>query len=187
MSEMKACRDALLTAVHNSEEYQDFVKYRDLLRENPELMDRVNTFRGSNFRLQNEANRDELFRAMEQLNRESRELRRDPLVNAFLDNPDAFTYGFEFSRILIISGPVLGLLFVFVNAIQATGAAIPSLILSVSRQGLVYLPILFVFRTVFDSPHMLVLTQPVTDYLALIMAIVLFIVTIRKYFTVKQS
>lgn len=109
------------------------------------------------------------------------------LVNAFLDNPDAFTYGFEFSRILIISGPVLGLLFVFVNAIQATGAAIPSLILSVSRQGLVYLPILFVFRTVFDSPHMLVLTQPVTDYLALIMAIVLFIVTIRKYFTVKQS
>ena len=48
-------------------------------------MDRVNTFRGNNFRLQNEANRDELFRGTEQLNRESRELRRDPLVNAFLD------------------------------------------------------------------------------------------------------
>ena len=30
-------------------------------------------------------NRDELFRGTEQLNRESRELRRDPLVNAFLD------------------------------------------------------------------------------------------------------
>ena len=86
MSEMKACIDALLTAVHNSEEYQDFVKYRDLLRENPELMDRVNTFRGNNFRLQNEANRDELFQVMEQLNRESRELRKDPLVNAFLDS-----------------------------------------------------------------------------------------------------
>ena len=48
-------------------------------------MDRVNAFRGNNFRLQNEANRDELFRGTEQLNRESRELRRDPLVNAFLD------------------------------------------------------------------------------------------------------
>ena len=85
MSEIKECIDELLVAVRGSEVYQDFVKYRDLLKENPELMNRVNTFRGNNFRLQNEANRDELFRAMEQLNRESRELRRDPLVNAFLD------------------------------------------------------------------------------------------------------
>ena len=85
MSEIKECIDELLVAVRGSEEYQDFVKYRDLLKENPELMNRVNTFRGNNFRLQNEANRDELFRGTEQLNRESRELRRDPLVNAFLD------------------------------------------------------------------------------------------------------
>ena len=85
MSEIKECIDELLVAVRGSEEYQDFVKYRDLLKENPELMNRVNTFRGNNFRLQNEANRDELFRAMEQLNRESRERRRYPLVNAFLD------------------------------------------------------------------------------------------------------
>lgn len=90
MNEIKDCIDALLAAVQNSEEYQEFEKYRDLLKENPELMDRVNTFRGNNFRgnnfrLQNEANRDELFRGTEQLNRESRELRRDPLVNAFLD------------------------------------------------------------------------------------------------------
>ena len=82
MNEIKDCIDALLAAVQNSEEYQ---KYGDLLKENPELMDRVNAFRGNNFRLQNEANRDELFRGTEQLNRESRELRRDPLVNAFLD------------------------------------------------------------------------------------------------------
>ena len=85
MNEIKDCIDALLAAVQNSEEYQKFEKYRDLLKENPELMDRVNTFRGNNFRLQNEANRDELFRGTEQLNRESRELRSDPLVNAFLD------------------------------------------------------------------------------------------------------
>lgn len=85
MNEMKECIDALLAAVRGSEEYQEFVKYRDLLKENPELMDRVNAFRGNNFRLQNEANRDELFRVTEQLNRESRELRSDPLVNAFLD------------------------------------------------------------------------------------------------------
>ena len=85
MNEMKECIDALLAAVRGSEEYQEFVKYRDLLKENPELMDRVNAFRGNNFRLQNEANRDELFRVTEQLTRESRELRKIPQVNAFLD------------------------------------------------------------------------------------------------------
>lgn len=85
MNEIKDCIDALLAAVQNSEEYQEFEKYRDLLKENPELMDRVNAFRGNNFRLQNEANRDELFRVTEQLTRESRELRKIPQVNAFLD------------------------------------------------------------------------------------------------------
>ena len=45
MNEIKDCIDALLAAVQNSEEYQEFEKYRDLLKENPELMDRVNAFR----------------------------------------------------------------------------------------------------------------------------------------------
>lgn len=79
MNEIKDCIDALLAAVQNSEEYQKFEKYRDLLKENPELMDRVNAFRGNNFRLQNEANRDELFRGTEQLNRESRSCAEIPL------------------------------------------------------------------------------------------------------------
>ncbi len=64
-----------------------------------------------------------------------------PLVTAFLDNADAFEYGMKFARIYILSGPIMGILFVMINAIQSTGAAVPSLILSVSRQGLLYMPI----------------------------------------------
>ena len=85
MNEIKDCIDALLAAVQNSEEYQEFIKYKEILEQDPELLSRVNAFLANNFKLQNEANRDELFRGTEQLNRESRELRRDPLVNAFLD------------------------------------------------------------------------------------------------------
>ena len=85
MNEIKDCIDALLAAIRNSEEYQEFVKYKEELEQDPELLERVNAFRGNNFRLQNEANRDELFRVTEQLNRESRELRKIPQVNAFLD------------------------------------------------------------------------------------------------------
>lgn len=103
-----------------------------------------------------------------------------PLVTAFLDNPDAFGFGFMFSRVYILSGPILGLLFVFINAIQSTGAAIPSLILSVSRQGLLYLPILFTMDKVFHTAKTLALAQPITDYLATALSVILFIVTYKK-------
>lgn len=106
----------------------------------------------------------------------------DPLVHAFLEDPNAFSYGMSFARIYIYSGPVMGILFVFINAIQSTGAALPALILSISRQGIIFLPVLFLFRKIFDSATMLAAAQPLTDYLATALAVVLFLFTCRKYF-----
>lgn len=105
-----------------------------------------------------------------------------PLVTAFLDNADAFEFGMSFSRTYILSGPILGILFVFVNAIQSTGAALPSLILSISRQGLLYIPILALFSRIFESARMVAMAQPVTDYLAAALSAVLFVFTYKKYF-----
>ena len=42
--------------------------------------------------------------------------------------------------------------------------------------------ILFVFSRVFDSARMQALAQPVTDYLAALLAAALFLITYRKYF-----
>ena len=79
------CIDNLLAAVQSSQEYHEFIKIKEILEQDPELLSRVNAFRNSNFKLQNDANREDLFQATEQLNRESRELRRIPQVNAYLD------------------------------------------------------------------------------------------------------
>lgn len=105
-----------------------------------------------------------------------------PMVKAFLEDQDAYAYGMQFARTLIISGPILGILFVFINTIQAMGAAIPSLVLSVSRQGLVYLPVLLMFHNVFHNARMLVMAQPVTDYMAVILSTILYLVAFHKYF-----
>lgn len=105
-----------------------------------------------------------------------------PLARAFLDNDEAFGYAFSFSRTYIMSGPILGILFVFMNAIQSMGAALPSLILSVSRQGIIYFPILFIISIVSNTPEHLAMTQPFTDYLAAALAVVLFIIAYKKYF-----
>lgn len=110
-----------------------------------------------------------------------------PMVRAFLDNKAAYDYAFSFARILIYSGPILGLLFVFINAIQAMGAAVPTLILSISRQGIIYLPILLLFHYIFDTPRMLVMAQPVADYLSTTLAVILFIVTFKRRKNVKHS
>lgn len=106
----------------------------------------------------------------------------DPLVHAFLEDEDAFSYGMSFARIYIYSGPVIGLMFVFVNAIQSAGAALPALVLSISRQGLIYLPVLFLFRRIFDSAVMLAAAQPITDYMTTLLSVVLFWFTYKKYF-----
>ena len=105
-----------------------------------------------------------------------------PLVRFILEEPAAYSYGFEFSRVYILSGPVIGILFVMINAVQSTGATIPSLILSLSRQGLIYYPMLYIFTTFFDTAKMAAMTQPVTDYLAATLSVILFIITFRKYF-----
>lgn len=110
-----------------------------------------------------------------------------PLVTAFLEDEQAFQYGFSFSRIYILSGPILGILFIFMNAIQSMGAAIPSLILSVSRQGIIYFPILITISLISNTPQNLALTQPLTDYIAAALSIVLFIIAYKKRFQVKQA
>ena len=110
-----------------------------------------------------------------------------PMVNAFLEQKDAYSFGMQFARTLILSGPILGVLFVLINTIQSMGAAIPSLILSISRQGLLYIPVLFLFNKVFSSARMLVMAQPVTDYLAVILSFILAFFAFGKYFEERKE
>lgn len=105
-----------------------------------------------------------------------------PMVNAFLTEAEALENGISFARILIISGPILGVLFVMINAIQSMGAMLPSLVLSLSRQGIIYIPVLLIMNAVFQTKQALVAAQPTADYLATILSIILFIGTFRHYF-----
>ena len=85
MDEISMDIERLLNAVHRSEEYQEYQKQAAELDKDPELKARVMRFRGDNFRLQSQANQDELFHIAEQLNLESASLRQNLRVNAYLD------------------------------------------------------------------------------------------------------
>ena len=76
---------SLLEAFKESPEYVEFQKQNEILKQKPELKKSVDAFRGDNYRVQNECGSDNLFDVVEQMGKESAELRRHPEVNAYLD------------------------------------------------------------------------------------------------------
>ena len=70
----------------------------------------------------------------------------DKIVGIFLTQPEAFGYAVVFVRILLITGITFSIFFMFVNALQAMGAGKASLILSVCRQCVIYVPMMFLLN-----------------------------------------
>ena len=59
------------------------------------------------------------------------------------------------------------------QALQARGAATESLIVNISRQGLIYIPSMFILGAIFHETG-LIWAQPVADVLSLLLAIGLY-------------
>ena len=59
------------------------------------------------------------------------------------------------------------------NALQARGAVTESLIVNISRQGLIYIPAMLILGTIFHETG-LIWAQPVADVLSLALSIGLY-------------
>lgn len=101
------------------------------------------------------------------------------IVSAFLSDPDAFGYAVQFARILLTTSFLFGVFYVLSNALQAMGAATPALIINLSRQGLIYIPALFIMKATIGVTG-LVWAQPIADLLSTILVIVLYLTTVQK-------
>lgn len=104
------------------------------------------------------------------------------LVQLFIDDPIAVEFGVRFARLILLSGPVLGVMFIMIYAVLALGSGFASLILSVSRQGLIYIPLLYLTTALFHSADWIVGTQALTDYLAATLCVIVYLVTSRRHF-----
>mgnify|MGYP002406443198 CR=1 FL=1 len=107
------------------------------------------------------------------------------IVRAFLTDQTAFSYGVHFAKVLLVSGPIFGLLFMLTNTLQALGAAVPSLILSISRQGIIFIPLVFVLNKIAGL-NGLVWTQPVSDIVSSFLAVILYAFYFRKIKTYAE-
>lgn len=68
------------------------------------------------------------------------------IVSAFLTDPNAFDYAVQFARILLTTSFLFGVFYVLSNSLQAMGAATEALIINLSRQGIIYIPALFIMN-----------------------------------------
>ena len=101
------------------------------------------------------------------------------IVSAFLSEPEALSYGIEFSRILLTTSFLFGMFYVLSNALQAMGTATAALIINMSRQGLIYIPAIFILQLMIGMDGLL-WAQPVADVLSVILVVILYRIALRK-------
>jgi putative MATE family efflux protein len=90
-------------------------------------------------------------------------------VAVFTGNAEVIRYGTTMLRAMALAAPFVGVIMICMNSLQALGKAVPSLILSSGRQGIVYIPLLFLLSRFFGLTG-IIFSQPIVDNLVSIAA-----------------
>ncbi len=104
---------------------------------------------------------------------------REPIIRAFIDDAAVIEQGIKMMIALQLSGPVIGILFLCINTLQGMGKAIPSLVLTICRQGLVFVPMILILNAVFGLDG-IIYAQPVADYISIAVAVTICLTILRK-------
>lgn len=104
---------------------------------------------------------------------------RETIIRAFIDDGQVIAYGIQMVIALQISGPVLGILFLCINTIQGMGKAVPSLVLTICRQGVVFIPSVYILNGIFGLDGV-IYAQPVADFISIVMSLVICLGIFRK-------
>lgn len=97
---------------------------------------------------------------------------RKTMIQVFIDDADVVAYGIRMVVALQLSAPFIGILFLCINTIQGMGKALPSLILTVCRQGLIFIPLIFLLNSMFGLDGV-IYAQPTADYLSILVGILI--------------
>ena len=101
------------------------------------------------------------------------------LIRTFSAIPEVVSQGTYILRAISSTAPLIGVIMVIMNSLQAFGKAKPSLILSTGRQGLFYIPLLFILNALFGF-NGFIFTQPIVDVIMVVTATLMLRFVIRK-------
>ena len=104
---------------------------------------------------------------------------RAAVIRAFINDAQVIEYGIKMVIALQISGPVIGILFLCINTIQGMGKALPSLVLTICRQGVVFIPLVFILNSLFQLDGV-IYAQATADFISIVLSVVICMGIIRK-------
>lgn len=107
------------------------------------------------------------------------ELFTSSFVNLFIQETVTVSYGVRFLRIMCVSTPLMAVGFIMITLFQAAGQSKPALILSVLRKGLVDIPLMLLLNLAVPLIG-LIFVQPVTEFIAMITALALYMRFLRR-------
>ena len=96
------------------------------------------------------------------------------IVGAFIADAEVVDIGTKMLRALMLAGPILGILFVSMSSFQAMGKAGAALVLSLSRQGLVFVPVIILGNILFGLDG-IIYAPALADFGSIFMAVGLFL------------
>ncbi|MDE6350929.1 MAG: MATE family efflux transporter, partial [Treponemataceae bacterium] len=102
------------------------------------------------------------------------------IINVFINDQAVIETGIKLLRMLMCSGPFIGIMFVFNFTFQAMGKAIPALVLAASRQGFIFLPMIYTLNAIFQLDGV-ILAQPIADFCAIFIALGMFLSMNKRF------
>lgn len=97
---------------------------------------------------------------------------RKNMIQVFINDAEVVSYGIRMVVALQLSAPFIGILFLCINTIQGMGKALPSLVLTVCRQGLIFIPLIFILNAMLGLDGV-IYAQPAADYLSILVGIMI--------------
>ena len=110
---------------------------------------------------------------------------RTQIITMFINDTDVIYYGVKMLTAYMLSGPVIGILFVNMNCMQSTNRALPATILSILRQGALLIPLFYILNLAFGINGVF-FAQAVTDYVAIILSVIIWM-RAKKQMAVKKE
>lgn len=93
------------------------------------------------------------------------------IISVFINDSETISYGIPLLIGYTLSGPFIGMLFMNMNVLQTLNYPLPATVLSLCRQGLLFIPLLFIFNAIIGFNGVCI-AQSLTDVLVIIMSFV---------------
>ena len=101
------------------------------------------------------------------------------IIRFFRNDPDVIAVGTVALRWQASALPLQAIVVITNMMLQSMGKGVPSMILSLSRSGIVYIPMLLIMSALF-AYHGTIWAQPVADVIAVVLAILMYKNSMKK-------